>query len=165
MRWRMSPTMRLMRMPAPTKNAERPVLVSPLAGTALGLASRVPAPTCSRVSPATSLAGFSGLATFTWGCFIWASERVVLHLVEKRFVTDAKVFGGLAFVAEIRCERSLDFAAFDETQDAMGHIGKRAGEIEFFECFVVAGCGSCIQTEVCRFEQQRIRQDAGAFNR
>src|SRR6185369_16241436 len=127
MRWRMSPTTRLMRMPAPTKKAERPVLVSVLAGKVFGLASRVPAPTCSRVSPATSLADFSGLTS----CFIWASERVVLHFVEKRFVTDAKVFGGLALVSEIRCERSLDFAAFDETQHAMGHVRERAREVDF----------------------------------
>src|ERR1044072_579925 len=95
MRWRISPTMRLIRMPAPTKTAERPVLCGSLfGGGGLGGGSIVPAPTCSRVSPATAPASFSSLRS----SFIRASERVFLDLIEQRFITDAKVFGGPGLV-------------------------------------------------------------------
>src|SRR5690242_11557156 len=119
MRWRIRPTMRLMRMPAPTATAERPVLVvSCLLGGTCGRALAVPAPICSRVSPATAPAGFS---TFR-SSFIWASERVFLHLVEERFITDAQVFGGLALVSLISFQRGFDLAAFDDAQDAMSYV-------------------------------------------
>src|ERR1051326_6628606 len=90
MRWRISPTMRLIRMPAPTKTAERPVLcVSLFAGGVLGRGWIVRGPPCSRGSPATAPASFSSLRS----SFIRASERVFLDLIEQRFITDAKVFG------------------------------------------------------------------------
>jgi len=57
--------MRLMRIPAPTKNAERPVLGAVVAGFALGAGGAggdeagSASPTCSTVSPATELAVLS----------------------------------------------------------------------------------------------------------
>ena len=122
--------MRLIRMPAPTEKADLAVLtVSTCVFFAGG--SGLTVPTCASVSPA-ELASFGDLL-FASKMFlfegmsaagfeessIWLSEIVVLHFVEKRFVTNIQVFRSPTFVAAIAIQDRLNLLAFDKTQRSL----------------------------------------------
>ena len=49
-------------------------------------------------------------------------ERIFLHLVQQRFITDAEIFSGAALVAAVCGERALNLTPFDQTQHAMRHV-------------------------------------------
>src|SRR5215813_12685241 len=142
----MRPTMRLIRIPAPTKKADFAVL-----GVSTGASFAGPgiaAPTCRSVSPAIRLASFRGsFSASTISSFegisaarlkessIWLSEIVVFHLIEKSFVTNIQVFGSPTLVATIAIQGRLNLPAFDKTQRSLCDFGKRTRQIGLEQVF------------------------------
>src|SRR5262245_66480420 len=129
----MRPTMRLIRIPAPTEKADLAVLGVSTAASFAG--PGMAAPTCCSVSPAIRLASLRGaLSASTISLFegmsaagleessIWLSEIVVLHLVEKCFVANVQLFRSPALVATIAVQDGLNLLAFNKTQRSLSDL-------------------------------------------